>query len=66
MELIKLHKICNEALQHFGLGMMFCYLNMFFWLKVYKHNQKSCLQLAIVFPKKNQYFFVEYNMLCFA
>jgi hypothetical protein len=24
----KLHKICNEALQHFCLGMMFCYLNM--------------------------------------
>ncbi len=33
MELIKSNKICSETLKHFGMGMMFCYLDMliFFW-----------------------------------
>jgi hypothetical protein len=58
MELIKLCKICNETLQHFGLGMMFCYLNMLiFGLKYTNTIKNDVYNLPLCFPKKSIYFY---------
>jgi hypothetical protein len=54
MGFIKLHKICNEALQHFGLGMMFCYLNMLiFGLKYTNTIKNDVYNLPLCFQKKS-------------
>jgi len=41
MELSKLNNICSETVKHFGMGMMFCYVNMLIFYYKYMYIVKN-------------------------
>jgi Na+-transporting methylmalonyl-CoA/oxaloacetate decarboxylase gamma subunit len=58
MELLKPNNICSETLKHFGMGMMFCYLDMliFYW-KYMNIVKNDVYKPNTVFQKKKSIFF---------
>jgi hypothetical protein len=66
MELSKPNNVCSETLKHFGMGMMFCYLDMliFYWNHMYI-VKNDVYKPNTIFQKTNSIFFCWLHVVLF-